>query len=164
MVAISLAPLLCFCGGLLIPVPGTPGPLLLPPCAIPWWPRRGCGLVARADIESAAAAPPPGAVYGVELAYPLVGKQRVTITVEDRRRVYLSMAGVVSYEGAVAYLVDPATLTVAFTLPRELLANMARYRVRLLDPTYDAGTDRAAITLVIPWLGVRRTVAMHRRQ
>lgn len=161
MVTVSLAPLLCFCGGLLLPVPGPPTPLLRPPCARPWWPLRGCDAVARADPESAAA-PPPGAVYGVELAYPLIGTQRVTITVEDRRRVHLSMAGLVRYEGPVAYRVDPATLAVAFTLPGELVAHLARYRVRLLDPTYDAAADRAAITLVIPWLRVRRSVAMGR--
>ena len=98
---------------------------------------------------------PVGQTYAASFGVPLMGRQCVRLQLLNRSHACVTLEGLVSATGMVAYQFGDKE-EFAFELDGTLSALMRRYGCRITDAFFDASLNRAEITLHVRPLLMRK--------
>ena len=94
--------------------------------------------------------PPVGAVYERTLTLPVIGEQTVTLAILDGRLASITLAGALSLEEQLEYVLDDQTGKLLFELSEATELLLRRLRVGLDNAEYFHVEDQASVTIAPP--------------
>jgi len=109
------------------------------------------GLQAQLGLLPAASAPPVGGVYSRTIWLPVLGKQKISLTVLASNLLRLQLSGAISLDDTVSYISTPAGLAFEFSPPT--IRMLQRFRTSFRGADYIADTDHAIFRVSPPLVG-----------